>query len=876
MTTTADTKRGPRLARFLLGFALPRGESADVVEELDREFGERARHDALGGARRWYWRQALGSVAWHLRHGRRGGTNFEALRTDIKFALRAFRRAPAFTLLCVATIALGVGAGTAVFSVLNGVVLRPLPYPAADELVRLWPDWRVAKGVAVEMAAQLDGRLELHGYVTARETLTGQGEPTELYGVDVTPGYLPMLGAVPRVGRMFASDETTPGKGDVVILSDTAWHRLFSADDAAVGRTIDLGGKPTTVVGVMGADFRPLVAGAEFWRPMRLDPDDFSDYQGVAQVTTIGRLGENVSLATAAAGVAAAAQVFHEESPAAYGEEWVGAAAPVPLHSSLVATSRAPLWTVMGAAGFLLLTACANVANLMLARATRRHREIAIRVGLGANTGRVARQVLTESLVLGTCGGAVGVALAALLLRFTTSALPPGLPLARAVELDGRVLAFAVAATLLTSILFGLVPALRAARIDPQQYLRASAPTVSRGREGTRAHRLLVGAEIALAVILAIGAGLMLRSLQELVRVDTGISTAGVTTMRVRLPANSLYAEESQRIDFFARLTERLGRAGEHEVVGAATFLPMASGLMTAIYKADGVDYPEDQPPPNAAFQVVMGDYFGALGIPLLAGRLLDANDTVEAPPVGVINQRMAREAFGGVAEAVGKHATMFGGVDFEVVGVVADSLQREPRATPYAEAFFSYRQATWWPSMHLFVRDTGTGAVQAADLRAAVWDLDPNVPVLDVRRMEDVVRRATAQPRYFTLLLASFGGLALLLGAIGVYGLMSYAVSQRLYEFGIRAALGASRKRIMRQAVGDALIPALGGIVVGGGIAAGMTGLLRGMLFGVAPHDPVTFTVVPVLLFVVALLASYLPARRAAAVDPKGLMGAN
>ncbi len=876
----SGTPRSPRMATLLLRWVLPAADRDDVLGELDREY-EECVVPARGGtaARFWYWRQVLGSILWHARQGgrdrraRRRGA-FDRLRLDVRFAFRSFGRAPGFAALSVATIALGIGISTAVFSVLNGVVLRPLPYPDAHELVRLWPNWNLSKGVMVQLVDDVDGFSAIHGHVAARETLTGQGEPTELYGVNVTPGYLPMLGVVPARGRLFGPDETVPGRGDVVVLSEGTWRRLFGGAESVIGSTVELGGKTTTVVGVLPATFRPLIEGAEFWRPMRLDPDDFSDYHGIAQVTVVGRLSSGTTLPAASAAVLAVANAQREESPDSYGEEWVAASAPVSLHHSLVSTSRGALWTVMGAAGFLLLIACANVANLLLARAESRHREIAIRVGLGASAGRVARQLLTESTVMGMLGGAIGIGLAAAVLRSASAALPPGLPLSESVALDARVVAFALAATLLTSVLFGLIPALRASRLDPQRYLREASPSVSKSANGMRMNRLFVGAEIALAVVLAIGAGLMLRSLQEIVGVDTGIVATDVTTMRVRLPATSVYAGDSQRADFFGRLTRRLARTGGVRSAGAGTFLPMESGLISAVYEAEGVEYPPNQPPPHAAFQVVLGDYFSSLGIPLLAGRLLNADDVADGPTAGVINARLAEEAFGSVAAAVGKRIIMFGGgADFEVVGVVANSLQQAPGEASAAEAFFSYRQASWWPSMYLIVRAEPGTTVAADDLRAAVWDLDPGVPVLDVRPMDDIVRRASAGRRYFTLLLTGFGVLALVLGSIGVYGLMSYAVNERIYEFGIRSALGASRQRIMKHAVREAALPAILGVAAGCGLAAAMTGAMRGTLYGVAAHDPLTFGLVPVVLLGVALLASYLPARRAAAIDPKRLM---
>ncbi|NKB87224.1 MAG: FtsX-like permease family protein [Acidobacteria bacterium] len=869
--------RPPRLAAGLLRRMLPNRHRDDVLAELENEYQADV-VPARGefSARVWYWRQALGSVLWHARHGRRGPLqSLECLLQDVRFAWRGYARAPGLGLLSIATIGLGVGVSTTVFSVLNGVVLRPLPYPDSHELVRLWNNWNLSKGVVEELMVQADGFQALHGRLNARATLTGQGEPAELFGAEITPGYLSMLGAVPLAGRFPVVGETVPGESDVVVLAEATWRRLFGGDTDVVGRTIELGGVSTTVVGVAPAEFRPVVRGVEYWKPMTIDPDDFSDYQGVAQVTVIGRLDPSAPADAARVSVTQYAEGVRERSPRAFGESWVDASAQVSLHRVLVGDNRATLWTVMGAAAFVLLTACANVANLLLARASRRRREIAIRLGMGASSGRLARQLLTESVALGALGGAAGVGLAAALLAFGEVVLPAGLPLSEAVRLDTRVLSFALLATFLTSLLFGIGPALRAARLDPQRYLRESAPSFSRSRESARVNRLIVAAEIAMAVVLAIGAGLMLRSLGELNAVDTGLRADGVTTMRIRLPANSRYAEEPDRAQAFRAITERLATVPGVASVGAGTFLPLQSGLVTAVYGVDGVEYPENQPPPNAAFQMVMADYFDTLGIPVLAGRTIARSDVADAPNVGVINRTFAEDAFGGVGEAVGKKATMFGGVEFEVVGVVGDTLQQDPQSEAWAEAFFSFQQGPWWPSMYVLVRGAPDAMPTAASLREAIWELDPQVPILDIRPMTEVVRSATAQPRYLALLLSGFGAVALALGAIGVYGLMSFAVNERTYEFGIKAALGATRRRILQQAVADALPPAVGGLIVGCLVAAGLSRTMQGMLFGVAAHDLVTFAAAPAILFVVALLASYLPARKAARVDPKQLTGA-
>jgi ABC-type lipoprotein release transport system permease subunit len=634
--------------------------------------------------------------------------------------------------------------------------------------------------------------------------------------------------------------------------------------------------------------------------PLRIDPTDFSDYEGAAQVSLYGRLAEGVDLHTAAADARVAAAAEREAAPDAYSEDWVARAEPVPLHEVLVQDARGALWTTMGAVLLVLLIACANVANLLLARAGGRQREIAVRLGLGAGRGRIVRQMLTESFLLALAGGALGALLAAVVTRRIGAAWVGVLPRADTLRVDAGVLLFALATTALAALLFGLAPALRASAVAPRAQL-ADGGNTGVSMRNRRLSSFLVGLEVALSVLLVIGAGLMLRTLDELVSVHPGFESERVTTFRVRIPTNEQSgnvaagnaagdaaaaesdAPEAASVDnvdatgatYVRLLREALAGLPGIDAVGTATFAPMATVTPSAVYWLQGRERPGDQPPDNANFQLVSGDYFETMGIPLRRGRLFEPADTGAEGEIlpALINETMARTAFGNV-DPIGRRLTMFGATELEVIGVVGDTRQRSLDRAPDPEVFLPFERASFWPTMYFVLRAAGPPPGAAA-IRAAVWQVNRSVPVLDLASMDDIVASASGRTRLFARTLTAFGLLALLLAGVGVYGMTRHALGQQVREFGIRLALGATPGDIVRSALRRSLPAVLAGAAAGVAAATAMSSVLQGLLYGVSPIDLPTYVAVPALLVGVGLLATYLPARRAAAVDPKASLNA-
>lgn len=789
----------------------------------------------------------------------------DPLLADLRFALRSFRRARALTAMAVVTIALGVGASTAVFSLLDAVLLQPLPYPDASRIVHLWHDGAVSKAVMTRMMERASSLGSPTGTIEARRTLTGSDEPEELTGLAVTTGYWTLFGARPAAGSLPLNASTAPGQEPVVVLGYQLWQRRFGASPDIVGTTVTLSDRAVTVVGVMHAEFVPLDPATEFWVPMEIDPDDFSDYEGYGQVSLYGRLGAGMTLQAATDDLHAAAAMERQAAPDAYSEEWVARSAPVPLHDVLVQGTRGALWTTMGAVLLILLIACSNVANLLLARAGSRAREMAVRIGLGAGRRRIVRQMLTESLLLALAGGTLGALLAFGVTERLGAAMVGLLPRIETLQVDASMLGFALLATVAASLLFGLAPALRASAVSPRAHL-ADGGNAGQSARNRRLASLIVGIEVALSVVLVIAAGLMLRTMIELVSVDPGFRSEGVTTFRLRIPAVAGDVEAS-RARYVEATRERLAALPGVDAVGAATFPPMAAGVASAVYWVEGRERPADEPPANASFQLVAGDYFDVLGIPLRRGRLFGSADDAGSAIVGLLNETMARTVFGD-EDPIGRRINMFGGTVFEVIGVVGDVHQRSPDRAPEPEAYFAFEQVPFWSSIFMTLRSAGP-PLSAAAIRAAVWDVDPDVPILDLRTMDEVVAAASGGTRLFARILGGFGALALVLAAIGVYGVSNQLLSDRRREFGIRLALGATPASIVRGALGRSLALVLSAAAAGVVGAAALSTLLRGLLYAVSPVDPVTFLAVPTLLIAVGMTAAYFPARRAAKVDP-------
>jgi predicted permease len=794
-----------------------------------------------------------------------------ALVQDVRFALRGFRRNPGFTATTVLVLALGIGATTAVFSVVDAVVLRPLPFGAPGELVVVgegtpgrpgrgtasWPGFRDWSG-----ARSFRG---LAAYHSDSYVLTAEGEPELVQSTTATANLFDVLGASPALGRFFAAGEDQPGRNHVAVLSDRLWRRRFASDPRVVGRTLLLGGESYLVIGVAPAALRfpPGQFDAELWAPAPhgvLDANQHDRTMRALQV--VGRLAPGVTEAGAQAELDALKARLDRDHPEQRGAR---ALTLTPLQSELVRDLRLALLTLLAAVGFVLLIACANVASLLLARGTARSREIAVRTALGAGRGRLVRQLLTESVLLALFGGALGVALAAAGLEALIPLLRPRLPQAQAIGLDARVLVFAAVVAGGTGIAFGLLPALSASRASVQQSLRQSSPTAAGGRG--RARGALLVAEIALAFVLCTAAGLMLRSFARVVAVHPGFEARGLLTAAIVLPPRR-YPDEGARRQFYQQLLAK------------ARALPGAQGaavVLPAPYSASSINLDftiADRPPPlpgtrySSGTKIVSPDFFTVMGVPVLRGRAFaEADDRQGAPAVAIISESLAREHWPG-QEPLGKRIQLgtFNRAWREIVGIVADVKPRLD-AAGRPELYLPYGQ-TPMPLLVALVRAPQAAAL-SRPLGAEVRSLDPDLPLGEVATMEQRLADSVAQRRLGVILIGLFAALALGLALVGVHGVVSYTVIQRTRELGIRVALGARRGQVLGLVLGQGLRLAALGLAVGVVVALALTRVLRAQLYGVSPTDPATFLGFAALLLAVSALASLLPARRATRVDP-------
>jgi putative ABC transport system permease protein len=788
----------------------------------------------------------------------------DTLLQDLRFGLRLLLRQPAFTLLVVLTLALGIGANTSIFSVVNGVLLSPLPYPAPERLVAVWGHHPDIGRESASLPDFLDWREgarsfeQLAAWFPTLYNVTGEGEPERVVGVRTTANFFQTLGISPARGRAFDRGEDREGKTTVVVLSHGFWKRRMGEDPAALGRTLTLNGVPHTVIGIAPESFR-FNPDAEMWVPLPMDTQSNrrSDFLRV-----IGRLAPSATVEQAQEELRAVMRRLAEQYPDTNARWTVEA---VSLHEDLVGESRPALLIFMGAVGLVLLIACANVANLMLARSARRQRELAVRAALGASRLRLVRQMLTESILLALMGGGLGLLLAVWGIDGLRAAGLDLVPGQTEIGIDEQVLAFTVGLSLVTGVLFGLAPALRLPGSNLDDTLRAGARGLTGGMGLRQLRGLLVLGEVALALVLLVGAALLLRSFDRLQRVDTGFEPEGVLTLRLLLPA-SKYPGDPQLAAFYEQLTERVAALPGVEAAGIINAVPLASGTPYNTFTIQG-----RAPDPNAVedaetFSVSPG-YFRSLGIPLRSGRLLESQDGASAQPVALINETMARRFWAG-RDPLGARVSLDATNWFTVVGIVGDvrnaALQKEPHAQLYFPASQLPRRA-----MFLAVRTTGEPMGLVGSLRREVSTLDPDLPLADIATMEQRLGRAAAKPRVNVLLLGGFAAVALLLAGIGIYGVISQMVVQRTREIGIRMALGARQRDVLRLMILQGMTPALVGIALGLAVAWASSRLMAKLLYGVSATDPVSFFTVPIFLAAVAFLAAWLPARRARRVDP-------
>lgn len=788
------------------------------------------------------------------------------LRQDLRYAFRQLRRNPAFTTMALLTLVVGIGATTAIFSVADAVILRPLPYSDPDRLVRIQETTPRGEPFSVSDANYLDFReqsrtfSEMAAYREAPVALTGDGQPERLAGVAATHTLFDLLGADPLLGRTFSEAEDSHGGGTAVaVLSHGLWQRRFGGDPAAVGRTATLDGQGFTIIGVMPPDFD--FAGAEIWLPLAPDPNgDRGDHW----LRMIGRLRSGATLAEAHADLSAVASRIGERHPHIAG--W-GVRLSNYADSVVLPEFRHTVFVLFGAVGFLLLMGCVNIANLLFARANARETELGIRAALGAGRGRLARQLLTESIVLAAIGASLGLVAASWAIDVLKLVDPAGVPRLSEVGIDGRAVAFTSAVAVAASLGFGLAPAIRASRVNVRRLNHGS-------RQGTsRRHRrirdVLVVSQFAVALVLLVGAGLMIGSLSRLLRVDPGFSAEQVVAVPLQLP-DSEYGEPWRRGVFYEEITARLEELPGVTAVGATVVEPFSGwNLMNDVTPERLVARTGTSGYLQAAWRSVTPGFFAAMGTSLIAGRVFSAADPYDGPPVVVVTQTLANRLWPS-DDAIGKRL-YWGGVDGTprtVIGVVGDYRDVRLDAEPAPVMFLPHSQLPM-PGMTLLLRSARNVEALAGPIRDRIWSLDPNLPVPTVRPLEHSLAEATAGPRLRAILLGSFALAALLLAAIGIYGVMAFTVSQRTREIGVRMALGADPGNVWALVLGHGAALAAAGIAIGLAGALGLSRYLESLLFQIDPADPATFIAVPVILCGVALLAAWGPARRAVRVDP-------
>ncbi len=795
---------------------------------------------------------------------------------DLRFAVRLLVRHRSFTIVAACTLALGIGANTAVFSLVNAVLLRPLPYHQADRLAVIWerrfdselPTNVVSPANFLRWQERSRTFSQMAAIAESSATLTGAGEPEELWGQSVNANLFPMLGVKAALGRTFVEDEDRPGHDAVVLLSDRLWRRRFNADPAMVGRGITLGGDAMTVVGVMPAGFSILSTASEFWMPVAFSSEARTPRGRYMRV--VGRLRDGTSLEAAQAEFDTIAAGLRAELPDFDGRWGVRI---VSLNEQLFGDIRPVLFILFGSVGVVLLLACVNVANLSLNRGLGRERELGLRSALGAGRGRLVRQLLTEGALLAALGGGLAVLLAWWSLDWLLAAAAQLLALPRPAEqitIDGRVLAFAMALSLVTVLVFALVPAMSLSRMPIQGALREGARAGQENRSHRRLRRTLAAAQLALAFTLLVAAGLMIRSIGHLLEVDPGFRSDHVLTMRVLLQ-QSKYERPESRVAFFDRLVEELSRVPGVVSAGVSSGMPFRGIPIGTSFAVAGKPSPGESNLPVADIRIIGGRYFETMRILLERGRFFEPRDGEEGRGAAIVNQALVRQIFPAenpLGQELQVRLGAKGPIAARVVGVVADvrheALDRDVRPMIY----LANRQMAF-PLMGVVIRTEGSPGAMTAQALGQVRRLDADLPVSQVDTMDEVVGESIAQRRFVMVLLAVFAGVALLIASVGVYGVLAYSATQRIPEIGVRLALGAAPGELVRQFLKESLVMTGAGLAAGAGIGIALSGLLGKLLYGVTPRDPLTFATVAALLAAIATLAAFLPARRASRTDP-------
>lgn len=794
---------------------------------------------------------------------------------DLRYGFRTLLRNPGFCAVAILALALGIGPNTAIFTMVNAVLLKPLPVPEPNRVVMIWGTLLKSgfDQMPVSAADYLEWKKQAHSFDQMSAAfaipefglnVSGAGDPERVSAALASKEFLPALGIKPIVGRNFLPEEDRPGGPPAVLISHALWQRRFHSDPAAIGRNLTVDGIPRTVVGVVPHELGEMVA-ADLWLPTAINPNNPERQNH--QFGIVARLKPSVTVAEARAEMAVIARRLESAYPAT-NTGW--GVTLFPMAEMFTGRIRPVLLILLGAVGLLLLIACANLANLLLARAATREKEIAIRGALGAGRLRLIRQLLTESLVLALAGGALGLVLAAWGVRLLRSVVPDMFPMLQHMSVDVPVLAFTFGISILTGLLFGLVPAWRSSHTDLNTTLKEAAGRSESAGGSHRIRSFLLAGEVALAVLLSVSAGLLLRSFVRVTEVNPGVRTANILTMNLSLPEVK-YDTPQKRATFYKDLIERVDTLPGVRSAGAVVFLPLRVSILSFRIWVNSFTI-EGRPPvpqdkqPLADYRPATPGYFNTMGIALRQGRLFDQHDDLDAKRVVLVNEAMVRKHFPH-ENPLGQRIVM--GKPMEIVGVVADAKLYGLDAPVEPAVYVPHAQHSGDSSMAVVVRTEGDPTVVAAAVRREILKLDPEQPISNVRSMEQVLSDSLMLRRVAMLLLTVFASLALTLATVGIYGLTAYSVSRRTHEIGLRVALGASQSQILRMVVGRGLVTSLIGAAIGVAAAFELTRGLSGMLYGVTATDPPVFAGVPLLLIAVSVLASYVPARKATRIDP-------
>ncbi len=794
---------------------------------------------------------------------------------DARFGLRMLVKNPGFTVVAVLALGLGIGANTAIFSVVNAVLLRPLPYKDSERLVMVWED-NTKRGFPRDTPAPanfIDWREQnkvFEGMAAIAEqsfNLTGAGEPERIDGRRVSASLFPLLGVEPQLGRAFLPEEDSPSGSRVVILSYGLWQRRFGSDVNITGKPLTLNGESYTVVGVMPPDFQFPSRDDQLWVPIAFTSQGAAN-RGGHFLEVIARTKPGVTLQQAQAEMNTIAARLQQQYPEQNTD--LGATV-IPLHEQVVGDIKPALLVLLGAVGFVLLIACANVANLLLARAAVRQKEIALRVALGASRLRLVRQFLTESILLAALGGGVGLLLSLWGVNLIKAFIPENISQAQAVMIDAKVLGFTLLVSLLTGLIFGLVPATQASKLNLNETLKEGGRDSAAGSRGNRIRGLLVVAEVAISLVLLIGAGLLINSFLRLRNVDPGFRVDNLLTMRIVLPAQK-YPDQTRRTNFYTELIRRIEVLPGVQSAAVTNWIPLVMQGDSQGISIEGQPDPGPGKNPVVVTRVVSPHYFSTMGIGLSQGRGFGEQGSADSPRVAMISEAMARRFWPG-EDPTGKRIKS-GGLNspspwMEIIGVVKDVRQVKLDADPKPQMYVPYTQPVFFVPSHLVVKTNVEPGSLAATVRRTVWEIDRDQPVSNVSTMKEVLSESIARQRFSMLLLGLFAAVALMLASIGIYGVMSYSVAQRTHEFGIRMALGARGIDVLKLAIRQGAKLVLIGVAIGLASSFILTRFMSSLLFDVTATDPMTFTGVASLLVLIALAACFVPARRATKVDP-------